>query len=78
MQITGQFVVARANVAKAGRNLSVVHVDIDDDQGNTAVTGKILYSIGGRIELPPEEIPTSREGSQFTAFGAAPKMKACL
>jgi hypothetical protein len=70
----GKYVVAKATVAKPGRNLSVVHVDIEDDQGRTAVTGKILYSVGGRVELPPEEIPTAREGSQFTAFGAVPKL----
>lgn len=72
--LTGEYVVARAEVARAGKALSVVRVDVCDDQGRLCVTGKILYSVGGKMELPPSEIPKEREGSQYTAFGAAPKL----
>jgi len=43
-QTHGKHIYAEANVIKRGRQLSMVEVDITDDEGKLCARGKVLYA----------------------------------
>ncbi len=43
-QTHGEHIYAEANVIKRGRQLSMVEVDITDDEGKLCARGKVLYA----------------------------------
>ena len=74
----GETLVATGRVKQSGSRISVVLVDIADDEGRAVATGKILYALGGKIIpwSPPKPTPKNHGAASALSnpFGSPAKL----